>query len=170
MTPITRPNTRLDVRRAFTLIELLVVMGIIAILGVLTTVTFRGIAADARLASGQNTVAAVLDNARGLAMKNNKIVMVVFRPRLEGKEQYVEAVFTERADTQIYNIGGNRRSVDRFVPIDDAATRPLAKGVKVAGPDYGTNNDSVWITQAHLPAITQGAPAASFVKFVANGL
>jgi prepilin-type N-terminal cleavage/methylation domain-containing protein len=150
--------------RSFTLIELLVVMGIIAILGVLTTVTYRGIAADARLASGRNAVAAVLDNARGLAMKRNKIVLVVFRPRLDGQDQFVEAVFAEYKESGAACVGCPAipggpcpcaSVVDRFAPIPDVAARPLPRDIKIASPAYPVDVDDEWRIVSHLPTIDQ---------------
>lgn len=139
--------------RGFTLAELLVVIGIIAVLGALTVLGYRGIAKDSKLAAGRNTVAAVLDNARGLAMKNNRLVMVAFRPRLEGyNQQYVECVFAQwTGESAILN----GQVVDRFAPIAGVTGRTLPRGVKVAGPFYGDNDDLRWVTQSHLPKINQ---------------
>jgi prepilin-type N-terminal cleavage/methylation domain-containing protein len=153
------------VARSFTLIELLVVMGIIAILGVLTTVTFHGLASDARLASGKNAVAAVLDNARGLAMKNNKNVLVVFRPRLDGKDQYLEAVFAEYKESGAACVGCSSTPtpcpcaavVDRYAPIAGVAARALPKGIKVGSPSYPAGVDTEWRVVSHLPAIDQSS-------------
>ena len=157
-------------KRGFSLIELLVVMGIIAVLGALTTLGYRGIARDAKLSSGKNAVAAVLDNARGLAMKNNRIVLVVFRPRLEDGKQRLEAVLAQWAEAETTTVGGpnNRSIVDRFVPIQGVAPRLLPEGILVATPLFGddqvdtdcsgsddTPGDNVWITPPHLPAINQ---------------
>ena len=84
----TRPSSP---RRGFTLIELLIVMGVIGVLSVLTLVSVTAITADARLSSATNTVTAALANARALAIKNNAIVLIVFRPQLVGtREQVVE--------------------------------------------------------------------------------
>ena len=141
----------------FTLIELLVVMGVIAVLAVLTLMSMRAIANDARLASATNTVKAALDNARALAMKNNTIVLIVFRPRLEGvhkQKQEVDIYTAKWTGESILNpIGPN--VVDRFVPIPAVAVRTIPAGIKVAAPKYGKDLDDVWITQAHLPAIDQ---------------
>ncbi|MHC4989981.1 MAG: pilus assembly FimT family protein, partial [Planctomycetota bacterium] len=71
------PRSRCTRRHAFTLTELLVAIGIIAVLGTLTIVGVRAIAKDARLSSAQNAISAALDNARGLAMKENTVVAAV---------------------------------------------------------------------------------------------
>jgi len=142
-------------RQGFTLTELLVVMGVIALLSALTALGYRTIARDAKISSGKNTVMAVLDNARALAMKNNQIVMVVFRPRVDGKEEYVEAVTAKWSGaTGIAQVGFNA-VIDRFVPIPGVPTRSLPVGIKVAGPMFASNYDSTWVTVTHLPAVTE---------------
>jgi len=146
--------------RGFTLIELLVVIAIIAVLGALTALGYRGVANDAKLSSGKNTVMAVLDTARGLAIKRNNVTLVVFHPRMKGKSQFVEAVITEwTGDTALAHNGGPAvpAIVDRFVPIEGVQPRPLPQGLKVAIPYYpdGTNSgDRTWQTSSHLPAIS----------------
>ena len=150
-------------RAAFTLTELLVAIGIIAVLSALTAVSIRGVAKDARMASSRNTVTAALDNARALAMKNNKLMMVVFRPKWDGpKKVYVELITAEWTGVSYITDDLNYAVVDRFVPVPDVPVRRLSTGVKVAGPRYGdtdTNNmfDDVWATQVHLPGIDQTA-------------
>ncbi|MDY7107735.1 MAG: prepilin-type N-terminal cleavage/methylation domain-containing protein [Planctomycetota bacterium] len=147
-------------RPGFTLAELLVAMAIIAIIAGITVVSVRGITKDARLSSGANAVTAALDNARALAMKNNRIVLVAFRPRFDGNEQYVEAVtawWTGEAATA--EVGGDERVVDRFEPIPDVIARDLPSGIKVAGASYGSEEDELWVTQSHLPAINQDTGA-----------
>lgn len=156
-------------RRGFTLIELLVVMGVIAVLAVLTLMSMRAIADDARLASATNTVKAALDNARAMAMKNNTIVLIVFRPRFEGHNKQVVEIVTAKwtGDSKRVDFGfGNIAVFDRFVPIPDVPIRQLSGGVKVAGPyyrdpdppfgddmAYGQPTDELWVTQTHLPAM-----------------
>ncbi len=147
----------------FTLIELLVAMGVIAVLAVLTLMSMRGIANDARLASATNSVKAALDNARAMAMKNNTIVLVVFRPRLEGvhkQKQEVDIITAkwtgESAALDTDNDGSLDFVVDRFVPIPAIVVRTIPAGIKIAAPKYGGDDeDDLWITQTHLPAIDQ---------------
>jgi len=145
--------------RAFTLVELVVVMGVIALVASLTLVAVRQVARNTRQSSGVNAVKAALENARALAMKENKITLVVFRPRLEGaNEMFVEAVLAEwTGETALmtYSFGANPSIVDRFVPIQDIVPRPLPSGIKVAAPKYGTGEDTIWLTQPHLPQINQ---------------
>ncbi len=145
----------------FTLIELLVAMGVIAVLAVLTLMSMRGIANDARMASATNTVKAALDNARALAMKKNTIVLVVFRPRLEGvhkQKQEVDVYTAKWTGESFLNLNG-ANVVDRFVPIPAIVVRTIPAGIKVAAPRYGADEDDVWNTQSHLPAIDPQAGA-----------
>ena len=148
----------------FTLSELLVAMGVIAVLAVLTLMSMRGIANDARLASATNSVKAALDNARAMAMKNNTIVLVVFRPRLEGvhkQKQKVDIYTAKWTGESAFFIDsfGNEKVKDRFVPIPAIVVRTIPAGIKIAAPFYGDNEDDVWITQSHLPAIDPQAGA-----------
>ncbi len=149
---------------AFTLTELLIVMGVIAALSVLTLVSMRAIVKDARLASATNTVTASLENARALAMKKNNIVLLVFRPRIEGNDKVVVDLVPchwtgesyENAPTPAPPVAS--LVVDRFVPIPDAPVRTLPAGIKVAAPAYSdpTAADHVWATQSHLLATANG--------------
>ncbi|MCH7879411.1 MAG: prepilin-type N-terminal cleavage/methylation domain-containing protein [candidate division Zixibacteria bacterium] len=139
----------------FTLTELLVAMGVIAVLSVLVVMSMSAISKDARLASGVNTVKAALENARAMAMKKNQIVMVVFRPRLEGvnkRKQVVEVITAKWTGESAFI---NNQVTDRFVVMPEVAIRTIPSGIKIAGPGYGTDDDLFWITQAHLPAIDQ---------------
>jgi len=111
-------------------------------------------------------VMAALDNARALAMKTNTIVLVVFRPRLEGNNRQVVEIVTARwtgeaATADVTGLG--LQVVDRFVPIPDVPARRLPRGAKVAGPFYGDDLDSVWVTQSHLPAMISGEIAGQLI-------
>ncbi len=140
----------------FTLTELLIVMGVIAALSVLTLVSMRAIAKDARMASATNTVTASLENARALAMKKNGIVLIIFRPRIDGVERVVVDIVTCRWTGESFRNEAPALPalmLDRFVPIPDAPLRTLPPGIKVAGPSYLVGEDHVWATQSHLPAV-----------------
>ena len=147
---------------AFTLVELLAAIGVIVVLATLTTIGIRRVAKDSRLAAGKNSVAAALANARALAMKENQIVMVVFRPKFDGpREQVVEMIYA-RWTGESYIIFTDQ-ILDRFEPIPDAPLRTLARGIKVAGPYYSLtgsstlpNTDYLWTTQSHLPGRMAG--------------
>ena len=154
ITPTERMRRRLC--SAFTLTELLIVMAVIATLSVLTLVSMRAIAKDARLASATNTLTASLENARALAMKKNNIVLIVFRPRIEGVDKVVVDIVTCHWTGESYlnsPTGFPALILDRFVPIPDAPVRSLPAGIKVAAPSYLFEEDDVWATQSHLPAI-----------------
>jgi len=141
--------------RSFTLIELLVVMGVIGVLAVLTLMSMSAIANDARLASAKNTVKAALDTARAQAMKNNTVVLLVFRPRLVGTNEQEVDIYLAKWTGESYLNQNGVDVVDRFVPIPAIAVRAISTGIKVAAPKYGSDDDFLWITQAHLPAIDQ---------------
>ena len=164
-------------RIGFTLIELLVVMAIIGIIAAIVTVSFLTIAREARLSSGTNVVISAIGNARAMAMKNNRLVLVVFRPRLlENRTQIVEIVTAQwTGESFIDNtlaLPITTAVIDRFEPIEGLAVRRLPRGIKVSGPMYVESStlitlddgtqigdlDSYWSTQAQLPSINQQTP------------
>ena len=157
-------SAALHATHGFTLTELLVVMGVIAVLATLTVVGLRGVARNARMASATNAIMVALDSARALAMKENAIVLVAFRPRLEGPNQDKMVVETVVARwTGESYLAGTNTVIDRFVPIQGIPSRPLPEGIKVAGPAYrqsvsGEFRDDVWLTQSHLPLNDQVTP------------
>ena len=83
--------------RGFTLLELIVVMVVMAILAGLSAIAYRGIAKDMQMSAAVNTVTAALDNARAIAIKHNRYVITVFRPKLDddGTTQIIELVIAE---------------------------------------------------------------------------
>lgn len=146
-------------RAAFTLTELLVVMGIIAVLGGITALGFRAIAKDAKLASGKNAVMAVLDNARGLAMKNNRPTMVMFFPKLiSPKECRIEAVIAEWSGSVIEQMvqipagTTDLRLFERYTVVKGTQPRVLPEGVSIGGPNYNTADsaDKTWYVPSNL--------------------
>ncbi len=157
--------------RSFTLTELLAAMAIIAIIAGVTAISVRTIARDAKLSSASNTIAAALDTARGLAIRDNKLTVLVFRPRLDGSSrQYIELVtahWTGESHPNVPNIG----VVDRFVPVPGVNVRRLPNGIGVAGPQYGGAMDHIWQTCSYFPGITTGEPAGALlgIMFTSDG-
>jgi type II secretory pathway pseudopilin PulG len=157
-------------RSSFTLTELLVVMGVIALLAGLTAISYRTVAKDAKLSSGKNTVMAVLDNARAMAMKRNKIVVVVFRAHpINQKEQAIEASFAEWSGESYYN--PNVGIVDRFRPVPNIQSRLLPTDIQVACPQYGGGVDGVWQNCSYFPGIQNGEQPGAIlgVMFATDG-
>lgn len=154
--------------RGFTLIELLVTMGIVAIIATITIVGLRAVTEGSKIASARNTITATLDNARGLAMEENTIVMVAFRAKLIGDDkQVVEAVTARFAgDTYVNNAGV---LVDRFVPIPEVAARELPEGVKVAAPFYESEIDFLWMATSDLPNVRGNNEVAGCIVSVMYG-
>ncbi|MBT6283000.1 MAG: prepilin-type N-terminal cleavage/methylation domain-containing protein [Phycisphaerae bacterium] len=149
-------RTTRQFKRAFTLVELIVVMVVMTILAGLSAMAYRGVAEDLKMSSATNSVVAALDNARAMAIKKNRYVITVFRPRLDsdGTEQVVDIVIAEwNGDSASANRGdGDIWTYDRFVPIQGMAVRAIKGGVNVAGPGYGTGDDDIWWCSTFLPA------------------
>lgn len=134
----------------FTLTELLIVMGVIGVLSVLTLISMRVIARNAKLAASTNTVFASLDNARAIAIRDGNLVLLAFRPRIENGEDVVVDLVACRWTGESYP-AAPVGTIDRFEPIADFPVRTLSSGIKVAAPSYRTGNDLEWTTQSHLP-------------------
>ncbi|MHC4415515.1 MAG: pilus assembly FimT family protein [Planctomycetota bacterium] len=144
--------------RSFTLTELLVVIAVIAVLATLTVVSVRAVTKDARLSSSTNTVTASLDNARSLAMKTNKPVLVAFYPRAEGNRDARVDVITAQwtGDSIVATVRFPNEPVpagqvfDRFRPAPDVPVRSLPRGAKIAGPSYADETDTAWLVTTEL--------------------
>jgi hypothetical protein len=145
-------------------------MGVMAVLAGLTVIGYRSISKDAKLSSGKNAVMAALDNARAMAIKNNRTTMVVFVPRLvSDTEQRVEAVIAEwRGDVIIQVVksppapNGAPRLFERFVVVNGIRPRQLPAGISVAGPNYKTESstDNAWFVPSNLLKVAPPAGEA----------
>lgn len=159
----------------FTLVELIVVIVIMTILAGFSAIAYRGIAADLRMSSAMNTVTAALDNARAMAIKRNRYVITVFRPRLDNDatEQVIDIVVAEwSGDSANANRGdGDIWTYDRFSPMSGLQVRTIKGGVNVAGPGYGTGDDDTWWVSSYLPAnvvVPDNEPFGSLIGVLYN--
>jgi len=156
----------------FTLIELIVVIVIMAILSGLSAIAYQQITADLRMSAAQNTVTAALDNARALAIKKNRYVMTVFRPRLEdgGNSQVIDIVVAgwDGDSANAESGSGSVWTYDRFIPIQGIEVRTIEGGINVAGPGYGTGDDTTWWAPSFLPKISNGEVFGSMVGILYN--
>jgi len=142
--------------KGFTLVELIVVIVIMTILAGFSAMAYRGIAADLRISSALNTVTAALDNARAMAIKKNRYVITVFRPRLVNgdTQQEIDIVIAQwnNDSANADRGGGDIWTYDRFTPLPGLKVRTIKGGVNVAGPGYGTGDDDTWWVSTYLPA------------------
>ena len=119
---------------------------IIAIIAGFSAMSYSKIAKGMRMSSAKNTLIASLDNARALAIRNNRYVITVFRPRLvnDGSEQVFDIVIAEwlgDSSNADWDTGSGEnevkiRTYDRFVPIPNVKVRTTPVGVGIAGPGY----------------------------------
>ena len=127
-----------------------------SILAGFSSMAYRGIAADLRMSSAINTVTSALDNARAMAIKHNRYIITVFRPRLDndGTEQVIDIVVAEwNGDSANALVGdGDTWTYDRFTPVNGLQVRSISGGVNVAGPGYGTGDDEIWWVSSYLPS------------------
>ena len=127
-----------------------------SILAGFSAMAYRGIAADLRMSSAVNTVTSALDNARAMAIKHNRYIITVFRPRLDndGTEQVIDIVVAEwNGDSANALIAsGVTWTFDRFTPVDGWKSQSIGGGVNVAGPGYGTGDDEIWWVSSYLPS------------------
>jgi len=162
-------NTCIRLRAGFTLIELMVVIGILISLATLTAIGVAKVTKDARFSKGVSQVMNALETARTLAIKEHRIVMVVFTVKTERTgttvssagvltdtitRQWTRILATRLRDELVNNstttTTANTFSVymDMFEQHPNFSPIDLPDGIKVAAPqmDY-ERNDDVWITQ-----------------------
>ncbi len=143
-----------------------------AILSGLSAIAYQQITEDLRMSAAKNTITAALDNARAMAIKKNRYVMTVFRPRLEdgGNEQVIDIVVAgwDGDSANAESGSGSVWTYDRFVPIPGLEVRTISGGINVAGPGYGTGDDTTWWASSHLPTIVTGEVFGSMVGILYN--
>ena len=118
-----------NLMHGFTLVELVVVIIIIALIAGFSAMAYSKIAKNMRLSTAKNTIISALDNARAYAIKNNRYVITVFRPKLsgDGSEQYYECVV---ADWDGDSANSGDWTYDRFIPIDGQKPKNLPIGIR----------------------------------------
>jgi prepilin-type N-terminal cleavage/methylation domain-containing protein len=158
----------------FTLTELLAAIAIIVVIAGVTVVSVRNVAREARVSSATNAVVAALDHGRALAIREETVVAVVFRPRLVNDRRQQVDIITARwsGQTPIVNVNNanNPRAIDRFVPMPGVAPRRLPAGIGVTGPlfhsggdgvgEHGLYWDETWGLMSHLPTVTPAGSSA----------
>ena len=140
-----------NLKHGFTLVELVVVIIIIALIAGFSAMAYSKIAKNMRLSTAKNTIISALDNARAYAIKNNRYVITVFRPKLsgDGSEQYYECVV---ADWDGDSANSGDWTYDRFIPIDGQKPKNLPIGIGVAAPGIALNADHIWWVCTYLPS------------------
>jgi type II secretory pathway pseudopilin PulG len=148
--------------------ELIVVIVVIAIIAAITTVAYRGVARSYRISASVNTVTSALENARAMAIRNNRYTLTTFRPTLslDGRSQVINVIVAEwQGDSYTQATDQDRAwTYDRYVPIRGLPIRQLGEGANVAGPgwslQYATSAsmyphlaDQFWIVPSYLPKI-----------------
>ena len=155
-------------RGGFTLIELIVVIGILISLATLTAISVSKVTKDARFSKAVSQVMNALENARTLAIKEHRPVLLAFTVKTERvgtatsggiltdniKKQWTRIVAARLRDELVNSNAtattANQGSVfmDMFEQHPNFSPIDLPEGIKVAAPqmDY-ERNDDVWITQ-----------------------
>ncbi|MCP3905113.1 MAG: prepilin-type N-terminal cleavage/methylation domain-containing protein [Planctomycetes bacterium] len=155
----------------FTLAELMATIAVIAVLAVASAFAVSAVARDARPALARNTVTSVLGQARALALRDDRPVLVAFRARpTRGAEQAVEAVTAAWSGASSLDpVAG---VVDRFTPLAAVAPRRLPRGMGIAAPLYGGDRDTSWVTTTEFASVRDAGEAAGVivaVLFAADG-
>ncbi|MFO0894609.1 MAG: hypothetical protein U0574_06585 [Phycisphaerales bacterium] len=140
----------------FTVVELLVVIGVILVLAVLTATGVQRVTKESRVATATNQVMASLGQARALAIRENRPMLVTFRARTDplvpGNDQRTEIVIG-RWTGQILKVVASANDPASevwnlpFIEHPEAGRRVLPTGIKVAGPRTDFDQDGIWVTQ-----------------------
>ena len=152
-------NTFTRLRGGFTLIELMVVIGILISLATLTAISVSKVTKDARLSKAVSQVMNALETARTLAIKEHRIVMVVFTVKTERtnsevsggmmtgtvKRQWTRIMATRLRDELVQD---GSQYLDMFEQHPNFSSIDLPEGLKIGAPQMDFDRrDSVWITQ-----------------------
>lgn len=146
--------TRRRAAAGFTLTELLVAMTVVVILAIVTIVSFRSVFLEARLSSASNTVSASLAQARALAVRDGRAVLVAFVPRRDTPRRQRTDIYVAQWTGETRLAGVDRGDgvfdelFDRFRPVPDRKIRSLPGGINVAGPLYANHVDDDFIDDA----------------------
>jgi hypothetical protein len=129
-------------------------------------------------------VMSVLDNARALAMKNNRPTIAMFVPRfINEKETRITAYIAEwTGGANSYQVdipaspcfatgSSAMRVFERFRLVKNTTARQLPKGITVAGPNYKTceSFDNKWVVPPAPTKPTEAAGRAVAVLYLADG-
>ena len=153
-------------RSGFTLIELIVVIGILISLATLTAISVSKVTKDARFSKAVSQVMNALENARTLAIKEHRPVLLAFTVKTDRvdnntpagiltgniKKQWTRIVAARLSDELVIGPGTSSNSGtfynDMFEPHPNFAPVDLPEGIKVAGPlmDFD-RRDEMWTTQ-----------------------
>ena len=143
----------------FTLIELMVVIGILISLATLTAISVSKVTKDARFSKSVSQVMNALENARTMAIKEHRPVLLAFTVKTDRvdnttsagiltgniKKQWTRIVAARLRDELV---PGPNCFYDLFEPHPNFAPVDLPEGIKVAAPQMDfLQNDTVWITQ-----------------------
>ncbi len=153
-------SRRHRISAGFTLTELLVAMAVVVILAIVTVVSFRSVFLEARLSSGANTVSASLAQARALAVRDGRPVLVAFVPRLHSPREKRVDIHIARwtGETGVGCVdrgeGAFDELFDRYRPVPDRKVRTLPGGINVAGPMYSQHMevdvvDDAWVVPSN---------------------
>ncbi len=141
MMPTPHDNQASPRPRAFTIMELMVAVSIIIILTILTVPTFRSLKANLDASSAQNTLSVVLNQARNMAMRDDRGDTAVVFLYDRDKQLYTLLVTSLRMQGLLDpNDTLDDKGYDVFAPIAGTRQRNLPPGWEVRGLAYGATS------------------------------
>jgi type II secretory pathway pseudopilin PulG len=137
MMPTRHDNQASPRPRAFTIMELMVAVAVIITLTILTVPTFRSLKANLDASSAQNTLSVVLNQARNMAMRDDRgDTAVVFL--YDREKQLYSLIVTSLRIQGLPDPGDPFGNIyDVFAPIEGTRQRNLPPGWEVRGLAYG---------------------------------